>query len=116
MTDLAAAPAPRRAGRARELVRVEGPAAARIVVTAAVAWQVTLWLGADRPPVFAAFVPLVALRGDPVTALGTSLQRTLGVVAGVLIGIAVLNVCCGPPRARRARPAGPTNPQRLTYG
>lgn len=104
MTDLADARAPRaprtpRASRARrardrfrEIARAEGPAAARIVVTVAVAWQVALWLGADQPPVFAAIVPLVALRGDPMTALGTSLQRALGVVAGVLIGLAVLNV------------------------
>ncbi|MBT2450846.1 hypothetical protein J7F03_27985 [Streptomyces sp. ISL-43] len=91
MTDLADSRA-QRARRARELARTEGPAAARIVVTAAVAWQVALWLGADQPPVFAAIVPLVALRGDPMTALGTSLQRAMGVVAGVLIGIAVLNV------------------------
>lgn len=91
MTELAD-PRARRAGRARELARTEGPAAARIVVTVAVAWQVALWLGADQPPVFAAIVPLVALRGDPLTALGTSLHRTLGVVAGVLIGIGVLNV------------------------
>ncbi|MGW7825089.1 FUSC family protein [Streptomyces puniciscabiei] len=51
-----------------------------------------MWLGADQPPVYAAIVPLVALRGDPMTALASSLQRVLGVVAGVLIGIAVLNV------------------------
>ncbi|MET9852838.1 FUSC family protein [Streptomyces sp. NPDC006450] len=91
MSDIADSPA-RRAGRAREHLRTEGPAAARIVVTVALAWQVALWLGADQPPVFAAIVPLVALRGDPMTALGTSLQRTLGVVAGVLIGLAVLNL------------------------
>lgn len=82
----------RRGGRAGELVRAEGPAAARIVVTAVVAWQCALWLGADQPPVFAALVPLVALHGDPVTALGASLQRVLGVVAGVLIGIAALSL------------------------
>ncbi|WP_405497116.1 FUSC family protein [Streptomyces sp. NBC_00096] len=91
MTDLAG-PRVRGARRARELARAEGPAAARIVVSVTVAWQVALWLGADQPPVFAAIVPLVALRGDPMTALGTSLRRALGVVAGVLIGIAVLNV------------------------
>ncbi|MCP3757898.1 aromatic acid exporter family protein [Streptomyces sp. TBY4] len=79
--------------RARlEVLRAEGPAAARMVVTVAAAWQVALWLGADQPPVFAAMVPLVALRGDPMTALGTSLQRILGVVAGVLLAIAVLNL------------------------
>lgn len=91
MTDLADSPA-RPSGRALALLRTEGPAAARIVVTVAAAWQAALWLGADQPPVFAAMVPLVALRGDPMTALGTSLQRILGVVAGVLIAIGVLNL------------------------
>ncbi|MFJ3880500.1 FUSC family protein [Streptomyces sp. NPDC090077] len=73
------------------MLREEGPGAARVVVTVVVAWQVALWLGADQPPVYAAVVPLVALRGDPVSALGASVQRSLGVVAGVLIGIAVVN-------------------------
>ncbi|MFF2194989.1 FUSC family protein [Streptomyces sp. NPDC058157] len=73
-------------------VRAEWPGAARIVVSVAVAWQAALWLGADQPPVYAAVVPLVALRGDPGTALGASVQRALGVVAGVLIGIGVVNV------------------------
>ncbi len=78
--------------RAGDILRTEGPTAARIVVTSAVAWQVAEWLGADQPPVYAAVVPLVALRGDPVTALATALQRVLGVIAGVAIGIIVLNV------------------------
>ncbi|MFE9566311.1 FUSC family protein [Streptomyces sp. NPDC006487] len=91
MTDLADSPA-RPSGRALALLRTEGPPAARIVVTVAAAWQAALWLGAEQPPVFAAMVPLVALRGDPMTALGTSLQRILGVVAGVLIAIGVLNL------------------------
>ncbi|MFJ6636223.1 aromatic acid exporter family protein [Streptomyces sp. NPDC091376] len=82
----------KRSGRARDIIVTEGPAAARIVVTVAAAWQTALWLGADQPPVYAAIVPLVALRGDPLTALATSLQRVLGVVAGIGIGIAVLNV------------------------
>ncbi|MFE2287114.1 aromatic acid exporter family protein [Streptomyces sp. NPDC059443] len=90
MSDSVDAVRPRRADRAREIVSTEGPAAARIVVTVAVAWQVALWLGADQPPVYAAIVPLVALRSDPMTAVGTSLQRVLGVVAGVLLGMAVL--------------------------
>ncbi|MCB5167555.1 FUSC family protein [Streptomyces bambusae] len=80
------------AGRARAVLAADGPAAARILVTVVVSWQVALWLGADQPPVYAAIVPLVALRGDPVTALATSVHRVLGVVAGVLIGIAVLSV------------------------
>ncbi|WP_030776494.1 FUSC family protein [Streptomyces sp. NRRL F-2664] len=73
------------------MIATEGPAAARIVVTVAAAWETALWLGAEQPPVYAAIVPLVALRGDPMTALATSLQRVLGVVAGVFVGIAVLN-------------------------
>ncbi|MGP3690668.1 FUSC family protein [Streptomyces sp. IBSNAI002] len=74
------------------MISAEGPAAARIVVTVAVAWETALWLGAEQPPVYAAVVPLVALRGDPMTALSASLQRVLGVVAGVLVGIVVLNI------------------------
>ncbi|MFE9565994.1 FUSC family protein [Streptomyces sp. NPDC006487] len=78
--------------RIRTIVAADGPAAARILVTAVVGWQVALWLGADQPPVYAAIVPLVALRGDPMNALVVSFQRVLGVFAGVLLGIAVLNV------------------------
>ncbi|MEU6862662.1 FUSC family protein [Streptomyces sp. NPDC046876] len=81
-----------RVDRAREILRAEGPAALRITVTVAAAWEVALWLGADQPPVYAAVVPLVALRGDPLTAFGVSLQRVLGVMAGVAIGVVVLNV------------------------
>lgn len=81
-----------RAGGALDVVATEGPAAARIVVTVAVAWQTAVWLGADQPPVYAAIVPLVALRGDPMTALATSVQRVLGVIGGILIGIGVLSV------------------------
>ncbi|WP_445269346.1 FUSC family protein [Streptomyces sp. DSM 41634] len=80
------------AAGAQDILRTDGPAAARIVVTVVAAWQVSLWLGADQPPVFAAVVPLVALRGDPFTALGASLQRVLGVVAGVVIAIVALNL------------------------
>ncbi|MFI8106428.1 FUSC family protein [Streptomyces sp. NPDC086023] len=76
----------------RKIVATDGPTAARILVTAVAGWQVALWLGADQPPVYAAVVPLVALRGDPMTALTLSFQRVLGVVAGVLLGITVLNL------------------------
>ncbi|MEV7418386.1 FUSC family protein [Streptomyces sp. NPDC089919] len=85
-------PGPTRSERIRTIVAAEGPAAARILVTAVVGWQVTLWLGADQPPVYAAIVPLVALRGDPMNALVVSFQRVLGVFAGVLLGIAVLHL------------------------
>lgn len=77
--------------RVRAVLSADGPAAARTLVTVVASWQVALWLGADQPPVYAAVVPLVALRGDPLTALATSGQRVLGVVAGVLVGVTVLN-------------------------
>lgn len=88
----AASPTGGHIARVRERFALEWPAAARVVVTVTVAWQVAVWLGADQPPVYAAIVPLVALRGDPGTALTSSLQRVLGVVVGVVIGIVVLNV------------------------
>ncbi|MET8755095.1 FUSC family protein [Streptomyces sp. NPDC004667] len=77
-------------GRVRRRVASEGPTAARIAVTVVAAWQTALWLGADQPPVFAAVVPLVALRSDPAAAFSTSLERVGGVVAGVFLGIVVL--------------------------
>ncbi|MEU2158682.1 FUSC family protein [Streptomyces sp. NPDC019396] len=76
----------------RTIVAAEGPVVARITVTAGVAWQASVWLGADQPPVFAALVPLFAMRSSPEAAVVTSLSRVLGVVAGVLLGIGVLNV------------------------
>ncbi|MFD7613821.1 aromatic acid exporter family protein [Streptomyces sp. NPDC059828] len=76
----------------RTIVTADGPVVARITVTAAVAWQTSVWLGADQPPVFAALVPLFAMRSSPESAVVTSLSRVLGVVAGVLLGIGVLNV------------------------
>src|SRR5262249_12388872 len=36
----------------------------RITVCAAIAWQISLWAGASQPPVFAALVPLVAIKYD----------------------------------------------------
>src|SRR3954470_4332676 len=42
--------------------RREATQAARITICATVAWQLTLWLGASNPPVFAALVPIVPAR------------------------------------------------------
>lgn len=55
----------------------------------ALAW----WLGtlAGEPrPIFAALVPLVAMSGDPFSAVSVSLGRLLGVFAGVGIGIGLI--------------------------
>jgi len=75
----------------RRNLRVEGPQIARILVAAAVSWQLCVWLGATQPPVFAVVVPLVAMRDAPDSALNVSLARLVGVVAGLSIGIAVLS-------------------------
>ncbi len=75
---------PRLAEARREL-----PRAIRIAVAAGLAWWLARLLGADRP-VFAALVPLVAIRDEPYAALSLSLARMLGVIVGVLLGIAVV--------------------------
>jgi uncharacterized membrane protein YgaE (UPF0421/DUF939 family) len=69
--------------------RRELPRAIRIAVAAGLAWWIARLLGADRP-VFAALVPLVAIRDEPYAALSLSLGRMLGVIVGVLLGIAVV--------------------------
>jgi len=72
--------------------RREAAQAARITICAAVAWQLTLWLGASNPPVFAALVPIVALQGDPFAVIGLSLERMAGVIAGIAIGLAAIHL------------------------
>ena len=75
----------------RDDVRAALPRAAQTAITAAVAWQICRWLGADRP-VFAAIVPIVAIKGDPLAALNVSLGRLFGVVGGIALGIVVADV------------------------
>lgn len=76
----------------RSILRRELPQIARIVVVAAVAWQVCVSLGATQPPVYAVLVPLVSLRDDPFSAFNVSIARLVGVVAGLVIAIGVLGV------------------------
>lgn len=76
----------------RSILRRELPQIARIVIVAAVAWQICLSLGANQPPVFAAIVPLVTLRDDPFSAFNLSIARLVGVVAGIVIAIGVLKL------------------------
>jgi uncharacterized membrane protein YgaE (UPF0421/DUF939 family) len=65
---------------------------AKIGLAAVLSWWVSTLLGANRPA-FAAIVPLVALRADdPYGALGVSLFRIVGTVAGILLGVAALEV------------------------
>ena len=76
----------------RSILRAELPQVARIVVVAAVAWQVALLLGATEPPIYTALVPLLALRDTPFGAFALYVARLVGVVAGLLVAIGVLAV------------------------
>ncbi|MER6538847.1 FUSC family protein [Streptomyces sp900105755] len=80
------------AARVGRRLRVQGPSAARILVIAVLCWQAALWAGADQPPVFAAIVPLLCLRGDSATSLAALLLRILGVLAGVALGVTVVSL------------------------
>ena len=76
--------------RFRRRLLTEGPQTIRIVITACVAWQICSWLGSRHPPVYAVIVPLVAMRDDPFSAFNVSFDRMLGVVAGLSLGLLVL--------------------------
>lgn len=62
-----------------------------MVVAGALAWWICTLLGAERP-LFAVLVPLVAMSGDPFGALNVSVARTVGVFAGVFLGLGLLQV------------------------
>jgi uncharacterized membrane protein YgaE (UPF0421/DUF939 family) len=75
-----------------EALPVEVPYLIRIVVAAAVSWQLSVWLGATQPPVYAVIVPLVAMRDAPYSTFNVSIARVIGVVAGIAVGIGVLHI------------------------
>ncbi len=68
------------------------PQIARIVIVAAVSWQLCLWLGAVQAPIYAALVPLLSLRSEPFSSFSLALDRFVGVVLGLAIGTGVLAV------------------------
>lgn len=72
------------------IARAELPQIARIVIVAAVGWQVCVWLGASLPPIYAVIVPLVSLKSDPFSAFSLSWSRLVGVLIGLLVGLTVL--------------------------
>ena len=74
------------------IARAELPQFARIVIVAAVGWQICVWLGATVPPIYAVIVPLVSLKSDPFSAFSLSWSRLVGVLGGLLIGLAVIRV------------------------
>jgi len=65
--------------------------AAKMTLAGTLAWWIASELGAHRP-IFAALVPLVAMTGDPFSALSVSVDRILGVFAGVAVGIGLVHV------------------------
>jgi uncharacterized membrane protein YgaE (UPF0421/DUF939 family) len=65
--------------------------AAKMTLAGTLAWWVSSALGAHRP-VFAVLVPLVGMSGDPFGALSVSVDRILGIFAGVGIGLGLVHV------------------------
>ena len=61
---------------------------AKMVVAGTLSWWICTRLGADRP-LFAVLVPLVAMSGDPFAAFSVSVSRTIGVFAGVFLGLGI---------------------------
>ncbi len=55
------------------------------------AWWFSTLLGAPRP-LFAVLVPLVAMGGDPFAAVNVSISRSIGVFAGVFLGLGLYAV------------------------
>ena len=49
----------------QSILRAELPQIGRVVIVAAVAWEVAVQLGATQPPIYAAFVPLLTLPEGP---------------------------------------------------
>jgi uncharacterized membrane protein YgaE (UPF0421/DUF939 family) len=76
---------------ARRDVRAELRLAVKVTLAGTLAWWASSSLGA-KLPVFAVLVPLVALTGDPFSALSVSIDRMVGIFAGVGIGIGVTHL------------------------
>jgi len=79
----------------RTRIRSEGPQIARIVIAACVGWQICRWISPTDNPIYAALVPLMAMRDHPFSAMNVSFDRVLGVIAGVLLGV-LLATLLGP--------------------
>jgi uncharacterized membrane protein YgaE (UPF0421/DUF939 family) len=71
--------------------RAELQLVAKMILAGTLAWWLCTLLGQPRP-LFAVLVPLVAMDGDPFASVNVSLTRTIGVFAGVLLGLALYGV------------------------
>jgi uncharacterized membrane protein YgaE (UPF0421/DUF939 family) len=70
---------------------VELRVALKMTLAGSLSWWLATLAGEPRP-IFAALVPLVAMSGDPFSAVNISTARVLGVFAGVAIGVGVLRL------------------------
>lgn len=69
----------------------ESRAVIKIAAAAGVAWWIGNLAGQSRP-VFAAIVPLLVIKSDRMTTLHGSVGRVVGVLAGVGIGLAAMQL------------------------
>ena len=76
--------------RGRDL-GAESRVATKMALASSLSWWLATLAGEQRP-VFAALVGLIALSGDPFSALNVSIARILGVFVGVAIGIGALQL------------------------
>ncbi|MGZ4410840.1 MAG: FUSC family protein [Gaiellaceae bacterium] len=65
--------------------------ALKMTLAGTLSWWLATLAGEPRP-IFATLVPLVAMSGDPFSAVSISTARVLGVFAGVGIGVGLLHV------------------------
>jgi uncharacterized membrane protein YgaE (UPF0421/DUF939 family) len=80
---------PRRLLAGRDVPR-ELKLAAKMTLAGTLSWWAASSLGAHLP-LFAVLVPLVAMTGDPFSVVSVSVDRILGIFAGVGIGIGLVH-------------------------
>jgi uncharacterized membrane protein YgaE (UPF0421/DUF939 family) len=85
------APAQLRATLSERDLPVELRVALKMTLAGSLSWWLATLAGESRP-IFAALVPLVAMIGDPFSAVSISIARVLGVFAGVAIAVGLLQL------------------------
>ncbi|MEI7626349.1 MAG: FUSC family protein [Actinomycetota bacterium] len=73
------------------LSRDELRRALKMAIASSIAWVLGTLLG-EPEPIFAALVPMVAIKDDPYSGLNISADRVVGVLAGVGLGVLALQI------------------------